>query len=44
MSVKQRAVVLAALDTLALALADEGHTWTNRQRRAYERAVRTLES
>lgn len=42
MNPKQKQKVLKALDTLALALADHGHTWTNEQRRAYEQAVAAI--
>ena len=44
MSAKQKAVALAALDALGLALVDTGHRWTNEQRRLYERAVKVLRS
>jgi hypothetical protein len=39
---KEKASVREALDTLALALTDHGHVWTDRERSAYERAVRIL--
>ena len=35
-------IVLEALDCLAVALADHGHVWTDRQRALYERAVRQI--
>lgn len=38
--VKKKA--LQALDMLALALANEGHHWSPKERRAYERAVKAL--
>ena len=31
--------ILEALDVLALALADHGHVWTDRERSLYETAV-----
>jgi hypothetical protein len=31
--------ILEALDTLALALVDHGHTWTDREHDLYETAV-----
>lgn len=31
--------ILAALDALALALVDHGHTWTDQERQLYETAV-----
>jgi len=34
--------IIAALDKLAVALADHGHQWTNEERRAYEKAMRIL--
>jgi hypothetical protein len=34
--------ILYALDTLALALTDTGHTWTNEERQNYESAVHFL--
>ena len=34
--------ILFALDTLAVALADEGHTWSNGERGRYEDAVAAL--
>ena len=34
--------LLAALDTLAVALADEGHIWTTEERRCYEQSVAEL--
>lgn len=37
-----RVAALAALDMLALALANNQHAWTTKERRAYEKAVRVL--
>lgn len=34
--------VLAALDVLAVALTGKGHTWSTKERRLYEAAVREL--
>jgi hypothetical protein len=34
--------ILEALDVLALALADHGHVWTDRERTLYETAVTYL--
>lgn len=34
--------ILAALDTLALALSDHGHDWTPREIELYESSVRLL--
>jgi hypothetical protein len=31
--------VISALDTLALALVDHDHVWTDRERQLYERAI-----
>jgi hypothetical protein len=35
--------VLSALDTLAFALEDHGHRWTDRERQLYVRAVAILQ-
>jgi hypothetical protein len=37
---KQKQTVIRALDRLALGLKD--HTWTNEERRLYERAIAVL--
>jgi len=42
MSENSKQTAKAALDALALALTELGHTWTPRQRQAYERAIRLL--
>lgn len=42
MSKNAKAMVLSALDRLALTLADKGPAWTQVERRAYETAVRLL--
>jgi len=34
--------LLNTLDTLAKALAEENHRWTQKERRLYERAVKIL--
>jgi hypothetical protein len=34
--------MLDALDALGLALFDEGHVWTDRERELYERATERL--
>lgn len=34
--------ILEALDVLAVALADHGHTWTDREVDLYENAVRLM--
>lgn len=36
--------ILEALDALGVALADHGHTWTDRERSLYETAVQYLQS
>lgn len=35
---KRKHVVAKALETLGVALADHGHTWTKEERRLFERA------
>ena len=42
MTNKKRMLAREALDVLALALASKGHTWTAREREAYESAIRLL--
>ena len=37
-------LVQLALDALSLALTDNRHHWTNRQRRLYEQAIRILDA
>lgn len=39
---REKQTILTALDQLALALADYGHTWTNDQRESYEQATEAL--
>lgn len=36
--------VVEALDSLALALVEHNHTWTNEERKAYEDAIKTLQA
>jgi hypothetical protein len=36
--------ILDSLDELGLALADEHHLWTRKQKRAYEKSVSLLKS
>ena len=38
----KRKELTLALDLLAVALADHNHTWSLKERRAYQRAVRAL--
>lgn len=40
---EQLPLVLGALDTCAVALADHGHKWTEGERAIYEQAVEILE-
>ena len=42
MTKNARDKVQGALDRLALALADRGHTWTPEERHSYELATRLL--
>ncbi len=35
--------ILKALDSLGLALANDGHVWTNEERKQYNRAVNILQ-
>jgi hypothetical protein len=41
---KDMMLILAALDALAIALADKKHRWTTEQRMLYERAVSIVKS
>jgi hypothetical protein len=38
----ERQLVLGALDSLAVALADHSHTWTDGERLIYEQALEVL--
>lgn len=37
-----REMLIDAMDTLGLALANSGHTWTPKERKSYEVAIRIL--
>lgn len=39
----EQAMVLGALDSLGVALADKGHTWSTGERAIYEEAVKVLD-
>ncbi len=39
MTEKERNLIMGALDSLACALVDHGHTWTDGERTIYEMAV-----
>jgi hypothetical protein len=44
MLTSERQILLEALDTLGVALADKDHQWTFEQRHLYERAVRIVKA
>ena len=39
---KDKQIILDALDSLGLALVEHGHVWTDEERKLYEDAVRML--
>ncbi|WP_129141536.1 hypothetical protein [Modicisalibacter coralii] len=43
LDLSQRKAVVRALDMLASALADHGHTWTDEERGAYDEAVANIQ-
>jgi len=42
MTNKVKIIIRNALDILALALANEGHYWTQEERSAYEKAIKSI--